>query len=66
MQRPRFSQSPNRVGSGPSRPPISTGVAGSATTGCAAMWETAVAPVSVGGVIATFEGLSWRLLGMAS
>lgn len=28
MQRPAFSQSPNRVGSGPSRPPISRGSAG--------------------------------------
>ena len=30
MQRPAFSQSPKRVGSGPSRPPISRGGAGSA------------------------------------
>jgi len=28
MQRPAFSQSPNRVGSGPSRPPISRGRTG--------------------------------------
>jgi hypothetical protein len=28
MQRPLFSQSPKRVGSGPSRPPISRGLAG--------------------------------------
>ncbi len=31
MQRPDFSQSPKRVGSGPSRPPISRGLALSAT-----------------------------------
>src|SRR5437868_7800617 len=48
MQRPRFSQSPKRVGSGPSRPPISIG-----GTACdasdfsdawrAAIWETGIA-----------------------
>jgi len=31
MQRPFFSQSPNRVGSGPEGPPISRGAAGGAS-----------------------------------
>ncbi len=37
MQRPAFSQSPNRVGSGPSRPPISRGRTG----GCGVAWDRA-------------------------
>lgn len=65
MQRPRFSQSPKRVGSGPSRPPISTGgvfEGDAAPTDSVTVWDTAV----VVGVDATSDEFSWRLLGMAS
>jgi len=40
MQRPFFSQSPKRVGSGPARPPISRGRAIEAAGGSAAAADT--------------------------
>jgi hypothetical protein len=52
MQRPPFSQSPKRVGSGPSRPPISLGLDGSFVAGLRSLPPTSLRASAAGFVLA--------------
>jgi hypothetical protein len=55
MQRPRISQSPYRVGSGPSRPPISRGALLTPGVGVLGRWAALVSPGV--GVLGRWTGL---------
>ena len=69
MQRPRISQSPNRVGSGPSRPPIS--IDGTATLPCVgtvAEWSTrseigCCGTAASADAVSSLAGIAWEVIG---